>query len=241
LPLRTNIRSGRIRSSSLDLTAEPSAIGPEARLSLREHGVDQPPSDEKLSKKSTFYCQTPRTVVYFSEKGVCGRIVVARAEEPKCERTPVQASNYRTSRSRLESLDWAGPSAGAPDQQSNDSRVAFSQHIPRNPLKTPDSAEGILGNARKFMHGKARERQRNQAKPSLSRSRARKIGGAPGSNRDALQRHAAADWPASCRYETLAQNTYPIPRTERISGGRPGSKSIFLRSRATRVSIERSK
>ena len=62
-----------------------------------------------------------------------------------------------------------------------------------------------------------------------------------GSNRDALQRHAAADWPGSCRYETLAQNTYPIPRTERISGGRPGSKSIFLRRRATRVSIERSK
>jgi hypothetical protein len=40
----------------------------EARPSSREHGVDHPPSDEKaLSKKSTFPCQMPRTMVYFSE------------------------------------------------------------------------------------------------------------------------------------------------------------------------------
>jgi hypothetical protein len=55
------------------------------------------------------------------------------------------------------------------------------------------------------------------------------------------ERQAAADWPAGRGRQTSAHNTYPTPRTERMSVGRPPFASIFLRNRATSVSIDRSK
>jgi hypothetical protein len=63
-------------------------------------------------------------------------------------------------------------------------RVAISPLNARNPLKSPDSDEGILGNERNFkpkMQGKARKKQeiqREQSKTKICRIRGTRCGAA---------------------------------------------------------------